>query len=268
MQINSSEQVLDREGQLAEVEMMEAAYGESFRLVQSESNFTSRDIAFDIVLPGQISIRLYVPPSFPASKIRFFLNSAQEISNDEKNKISSAIQRAIDDSSDNDAMGSLEICQMAVDLCREWLENRKNNKSTKGCSNKAPSIDKKRLARFLIYFHHIKSGKKRQAIVNNARDLNLGGFSKQGFPGIVVVEGCDVDVLEFVKRIQHLRWQHMVVRGEEFDDFIEESDNVMLNRKLPMPFTEIDSEKMSDIASLCKNCDCHDLFMTSLKKTF
>lgn len=54
--------------------------------------------------------------------------------------------------------------------------------------------------------------------MDNAKELRLGGVSKTGFPGIVVVEGALEDVLEYVRRIQRLRWQQMVVRGEEMED--------------------------------------------------
>ena len=54
--------------------------------------------------------------------------------------------------------------------------------------------------------------------MDNAKELRLGGVSKTGFPGIVVVEGALEDVLEYVRRIQRLRWQQMVVRGEEMEE--------------------------------------------------
>jgi hypothetical protein len=261
--MSSLEQGNDCELQLAEIEMMEAAYGDSFRLCVDASQ--SDDIAFDIVLK-ELSIRMHVMPNYPLLPIRFIINSTDTLNNSERVQISMMIQNAIDDS--DTAMGCMEICQMAIDLCREYVETNESNKASRSVSN-APC--EKRIARFLIYFHHIMSGKKRVAIVEQARDLGLGGYSKHGFPGIVIVEGFDYNVLEYVRRIQHLRWQQMVVRGEEFDDYVEDTDTAKeggphFERKFPVPFREIPGDSMSDIALLCQEANCHDLFMTSMKK--
>lgn len=39
------------------------------------------------------------------------------------------------------------------------------------------------MIRAVIWFHHIKSTTKRKAIVGSARDMNVRGCSKPGFPG-------------------------------------------------------------------------------------
>mmetsp|Transcript_5662 Transcript_5662/g.15859 ORF Transcript_5662/g.15859 Transcript_5662/m.15859 type:complete len:85 (-) Transcript_5662:698-952(-) len=61
--------------------------------------------------------------------------------------------------------------------------------------------------RRIIWFHHIKSVKKRKHIVEWAHELRLGGFSKPGFPGVVIVEGAEEDAAEYVARLKQLRWQ-------------------------------------------------------------
>jgi len=58
---------------------------------------------------------------------------------------------------------------------------------------------------------------KRSEILHQAKELQLTGILKHGFPGIVIVEGELQNVLEYVRRIQRLRWQQMSVRGEEID---------------------------------------------------
>ncbi|KAH9297914.1 hypothetical protein KI387_029596, partial [Taxus chinensis] len=74
------------------------------------------------------------------------------------------------------------------------------------------------IKRVLIWFHHIKSLQKRKSILEWGKELNLGGYCKPGFPGIIIVEGekCDVDI--YVKQLQNLRWQAMSVRGEEQEE--------------------------------------------------
>ncbi len=61
--------------------------------------------------------------------------------------------------------------------------------------------------RVLIWFHHIVSVTKRKNIVSWARELQLGGYSKPGWPGIVVIEGMEDDVEEYVQRLRALQWQ-------------------------------------------------------------
>lgn len=252
----------DCEAQLAEVEMMEAAYGDNFALNVDASH--SNDISFDILLP-ELSIRLHIPPNYPNTPIRFVLNSVNTLNNSQKTLITSMIQRSID-VAENGALGSMEICQMAVDLSREYLEGIEAEKASHPVLIAPRRL---RIARFLIYFHHIMCGRKRVAIVEQARELGLGGFSKHGFPGIVIVEGWDHAVLEYVRRIQQLRWQQMVVRGEEFDDYLDDTDpgvEQQALRLLPLPFREISGDSMSEIATLCQEAGCRDLFMTSMKK--
>eukprot|EP00397_Hematodinium_sp_SG-2012_P058482 GEMP01074022.1.p1 GENE.GEMP01074022.1~~GEMP01074022.1.p1 ORF type:complete len:257 (+),score=55.85 GEMP01074022.1:82-852(+) len=71
------------------------------------------------------------------------------------------------------------------------------------------------LGRRLMYSHHILASSKRRAIVDWAKQLELGGFSKIGYPGVIVVEGDEDNVRSYVDALTRLRWKHFVVRGEE-----------------------------------------------------
>lgn len=82
-----------------------------------------------------------------------------------------------------------------------------------------------------------------------------------------MVEGCLDDVMEYVRRTQRLRWQHMVVRGEEIETFeLDPWKSIDCYRKFPPQFYEIEGN-MSDLGALCRDANLHDLFMTALKKT-
>jgi len=120
------------------------------------------------------------------------------------------------------------------------------------------------------------------------------------------VEGQLENVLEYVRRIQRLRWQQMVVRGEEIEliepkqsakadswnhatesvgrNIVSERSTVPMdnkkvntterlidmNRKLPTHFRELpttnDGGGMSAVGAFCKDCHIHALFMTAMKK--
>ncbi|KAG2427534.1 hypothetical protein HYH02_014580 [Chlamydomonas schloesseri] len=59
----------------------------------------------------------------------------------------------------------------------------------------------------LVWLHHLKSLTKRKLLVQWARELDLAGAVKPGFPGVVVVEGAAPDVREFLARMRALSWQ-------------------------------------------------------------
>jgi len=79
------------------------------------------------------------------------------------------------------------------------------------------TLNNKVLGRRVIYFHHIIADSKRQAVMQWAVQLRLGGFAKIGWPGVVVVEGPEACCREFVRCLQRLRWQQMAVRGEQVE---------------------------------------------------
>ena len=54
-----------------------------------------------------------------------------------------------------------------------------------------------------------------QHIVAWAGELQLGGYSKPGFPGIIVCEGLEEDVTEYTARLRSLKWSAMAVRADE-----------------------------------------------------
>lgn len=45
-------------------------------------------------------------------------------------------------------------------------------------------------------------------------ELRLWGLSKPGYPGVIVVEGVEDQVDEFVHRIKQLQWKALQVRSE------------------------------------------------------
>ena len=112
-----------------------------------------------------------------------------------------------------------------------------------------------------------------------ARYLDLGGFSKIGYPGITLIEGDKLKVLEFVNRVQRLRWKHMVVRGEEIQQLHPDPENVPgeqlisegdacdlidKHRKFPILFFG-EVTDTSEAAGICEKFGCKELFLTAMK---
>ena len=120
------------------------------------------------------------------------------------------------------------------------------------------------LGRRLCYSHHIIAPGKRKCVVEWAVQLGLGGFSKIGWPGIIVVEGAEEDVEQYTRALQRLRWKHFTVRGEETVQ-LPPGDALDEHRLLPPHFIELPEDGMSQLAAQMKAAGCHELFLTSMK---
>jgi hypothetical protein len=114
------------------------------------------------------------------------------------------------------------------------------------------------LGRKLIYSHHIISKRKRADILDLARQLNLTGFMKIGWPGIIIVEGSEEDCQLFYDGIKVWSWQYLVVRGE----MQEKCKELEKSRQFPV-FAEVNS--MSVVANHCREVGLEALFRTSMK---
>lgn len=77
-----------------------------------------------------------------------------------------------------------------------------------------------RIKHVWVWFHHVKSGAKKGAIVEWAGELGITGACKPGFPGALYCRGLESDVDEYIRRLKALQWQAMVVR----DEMITEED--------------------------------------------
>jgi hypothetical protein len=115
------------------------------------------------------------------------------------------------------------------------------------------------IGRRWIWVHHIKDASRRKSILQEARELELGGYLKSGYPGIIVIEGdrsaCDLFVA-WVKGNKSRpggfgrNWGHHV-RGE--------INGPVDDRRLPLMFTEL--EDLAFLGSLCKDHGLEDEFL-------
>ena len=119
------------------------------------------------------------------------------------------------------------------------------------------------LGRRLIHSHHIIAPSKRKAIVDLAQDYNLGGCYKYGWPGVIIIEGDEADCMSYVEEIRTLRWQHLVVRGEQ-QIHVRDQDELEKARVLPSRMQDL-GDDMSVIANQCKEAGLEELFLTSMK---
>mmetsp|Transcript_22590 Transcript_22590/g.39941 ORF Transcript_22590/g.39941 Transcript_22590/m.39941 type:complete len:348 (+) Transcript_22590:115-1158(+) len=121
------------------------------------------------------------------------------------------------------------------------------------------------LGRRLLYSHHIINMGKRTAVVQWAVQLGLSGCSKIGWPGVIIVEGLEQNVREYVDALSRLKWKHFAIRGEEI---IEGKEGQSLDslRAFPKGFTEYGVNGMPEVAELCRDRGLGALFDTLFKR--
>jgi len=121
-----------------------------------------------------------------------------------------------------------------------------------------------RLGRRAMFSHHIIAPSKRQAIGQWALQLHLGGLSKIGWPGLILVEGDERNVRVYVDALSRLRWKHFVVRGEQIVDG-QQGQSIDDLRALPRGFEEFGTDGVSEFAARCRQHGLEELFLICMK---
>ena len=120
------------------------------------------------------------------------------------------------------------------------------------------------LGRRIIFSHHIIADSKRSAVRHVARDLGLGGISKIGWPGLILVEGEESACKLYVQAMQRLRWKQLTVRGEQQVKG-DSGSTIDSMRLLEKAFVEFGTDEMSAFAEHCRNKGLESLFLAGLQ---
>eukprot|EP00536_Pseudo-nitzschia_multiseries_P013557 jgi/Psemu1/320478/estExt_fgenesh1_pm.C_5880004 len=119
--------------------------------------------------------------------------------------------------------------------------------------------------RLWIWVHHITSTDRRKSIVREARELNLTGILKHGYPGVVLAEGPGEACESFVGWIKGNKsrpggfgrnWGHHV-RGEiEFslEDEDEDDDDDETNTAAGRTTAMTSFREMEELSEMAKSC--------------
>jgi hypothetical protein len=225
-----------------EREMLYAAYND-ISIIDNENNETVIKIN-DI---SACSIRLVLPVQYPKKPIKISLETTILTRKDQLTLLNTLKEKLIDRSREE-----VVCCFEIIQDIHDFIEDNRDKVVIKN-DDKVDKDDDQRLSRCFIYFHHIKSENKKKNIVDYASELKLGGLWKEGFPGIILVEGIHSEILEYISRLKRLRWQQMTVKGIWFDN-----NN---NRKFES-FTELSD--LSTISQVCNDKDLADIYRSSM----
>ncbi|OQR82445.1 conserved protein with YSHH motif SOme fused to polo box [Achlya hypogyna] len=195
-------------------------------------------------------LHLEMPPAYPDALLAFDLR-CPTLSRQEKQSIVERLTTAVDASAGS--VVAFELYQAVQEILQEIIADVQVDLPPPPEQPQAPPV----VGRRAIYFHHIIATSKRRVVIEWAKELGLGGYSKIGWPGVIIAEGPEPHVAEYIRRLQHLRWKQMVVRGEQVED------DANAPRRLPRPLTELSD--MSVLAALCEDAGVSELFLTTMK---
>ena len=179
-----------------------------------------------------------------------------------------------DEVQEDDEDGRGEECALsAVEAARQafldYLASIPPDKEREASFNTDESRRKR--GRRLVWFHHVKSGKKRKKMREWSAQLSVDGVVKCGYPGVCVMEGevqaCD----EFVRRLRGLGWSAMSVRAAEDDDeeFVDDGDGegAASRRGLRRGWSEIGEDGgMSALAEVLRHANLERLMSAALRQ--
>ena len=140
----------------AEIELMQAAFSDSFHLIEHNTECSRFSITIDQVLDDSdqsatvvTDIFITLPQLFPEQALTCYVDG--KYTNSIVYSVNSAIQSQLNEVPD---IRSMELCQLVQDVVAQQHENTNDNKALQYSKiNILP--EKVVIARFLIYFHHI-----------------------------------------------------------------------------------------------------------------
>lgn len=196
-----------------------------------------------------VSLRCRFPPGYPnqAALVSATVDGMRRAAREE---LSACLVTKAQELVGEEAVMELveETRELAVMLARKERQagcqaKTRETAATKTCTS---------FGRRWIWVHHITDSDRRRSIIKEAHDLELGGYLKSGYPGVVVVEGEATSCDDFVAWIKGNKsrpggfgrnWGHHV-RGEMELPWGE--------RQLPAVFEEL--EDIAVLGGQCTKC--------------
>ena len=211
-----------------------------------------KELSEDLVL----TLRCTLPPGYPevGAIVAISVGGLRRATTDE---ISLHLKQKAESLVGMEAV--MELMEEFKIVAARHIEESQTNGRDPTDQSSVPKNSEEAWGRRWIWVHHIKDTGRRKNIVNEARNLHLGGYLKSGYPGIVVVEGKASSCDEFVAWIKGNKsrpggfgrnWGHHC-RGEVNFSRAEKC--------LPGIFDEL--EDMAVLGELCRNCGLEDEFL-------
>ena len=203
---------------------------------------------------GGATIRFRLPSAYPENAATIALLSLNALRRSYRDEIAKKLNERAADSAASGQEAMLDIIDYLKELVARFIEydatispDDATAGQTVGEEGKSTSSE---WGRRWIWVHHITNASRCKSIVDEARELNLRGYLKRGYPGVVLIEGNAADCDKFVTFIKGNKsrpggfgrnWGHHV-RGH-----IEPAENLLSEE-----FREL--EDLAVLAKICREC--------------
>lgn len=249
---------------VAEIEALQAIYEDDF-VVHSVSDLAAAIESIEtsdeaVVASLQVSLHLpeaklqlkcSLPPGYPITAPAQV--SIEGRTRKEENLLSHKIQAKADE-----LLGQEAIMELFHELQELANEMEASAIPEEEAANETESSSPEYLGRRWIWAHHITDTARRKSIVQEARELKLGGYLKAGYPGIVVVEGYTCECDEFVNWIKGSKSRPGGF-GRNWGHHCKGELNDIATRQLPLDFTEL--QDMRELGNVCKEHGLEEEFL-------
>ncbi|CAG8619370.1 14343_t:CDS:2, partial [Acaulospora morrowiae] len=161
-----------------------------------------------------------------------------------------------------------ELYQHARSFLQQHISEGTSETLEPKSDNDIDDENTQRICRVLIWTHHLLSLEKRKNICRWAEELRIWGYSKPGYPGIIIAEGLYDNVREYISRLKKLNWQAITVRSEEIEKIENALQNYDKHMKLRLGRDQpgiSEMESMSEISSRAREAGLEKMFLTSMK---
>uniref|UniRef100_H3GHE3 Major facilitator superfamily (MFS) profile domain-containing protein n=1 Tax=Phytophthora ramorum TaxID=164328 RepID=H3GHE3_PHYRM len=157
----------------------------------AESYGDTQDLAFGREVP---SLTLTCPPGYPEVEPMAFEVHCPQLSRVNMERLHAELVELISAACAGQEVAGLQLYLHMQDFLSQVLSNTNVNDQEVLVSAATDVVSPVVLGRRAIYFHHIIASNKRRVVKEWALELQLGGFSKIGWPGVVIVEGAEDNV--------------------------------------------------------------------------
>ena len=208
---------------------------------------------------GSATIRCRMQPGYPETAAAVALISLDGLRRTYRDDIAKKLNERAAESASTGQEAVLDVIDYFKELVAHYAEcDAANSTNDAGAADPSGSDVASEWGRRWIWVHHVTNRTRCKAIVEEARHLNLRGFLKPGYPGIVCIEGNDQKCDEYVTWIKGNKsrpggfgrnWGHHV-RGH-----IEPAEKLLPDDD----FQELE-EDLAVLARICRDCLLEDEF--------
>lgn len=180
---------------------------------EDEGGWITASLSLPTKLRGQrVEVRIRMPPKYPGHACLEVSQVACNCSRDEERELHRAAEAACGD--DESVLSVADAVESEISRIERSQQCGKGQQE--GTAPSSSSLGRAVMKRAACWSHHIVNEKKRRTIFSWAGKLEIAGFLKPGYPGIIIVEGPKEGLDEFLRRLKTLRWKAFQVRPEPF----------------------------------------------------